>query len=208
MRINHHKYSQSQTGETVAPQAYNRPNPPAIHRPTQCTPHPPHLEKPNEKPRKLTLTQALKITLLYHRHNLTEELLAEFFNISQPTVSRTINLMEKALDAPGSLVIDGTLVPTWNWRSRGKANFSGKHKRAGFNHQVICTIDGKLLAITNPLPGVRHDAFAFKEHGLKKYPDSTTLADKEVCRFGVTDADQAQTWDENASAYQRQQACH
>ncbi|QNV37456.1 transposase family protein [Rothia terrae] len=73
--------------------------------------------------------------MLYHRHNLTEELLAGFYDVSQPTISRTINLIEqalvkilrpliqplgKALDAPGSLVIDGTLIPTWNWRSRGK----------------------------------------------------------------------------------------
>lgn len=53
--------------------------------------------KPNEKPKKLTLAQALTLTPLYHRHNLTEELLAEFFNVSQPTASRTINLLEKAL---------------------------------------------------------------------------------------------------------------
>ena len=157
-------------------------------------------EKPNEKPRKLTLAQALTLTLLYHRHNLTEELLAEFYHVSQPTVSRTINRiekalvkilgpliqpLEKALDTPGSLVIDGTLVPTWNWRSRGKINFSGKHKRTGFNHQVICTIDGKLLVITDPVPGARHDAFAFKEHGLEKYLDSTTLADKGYVGLGL-----------------------
>ena len=53
--------------------------------------------KPNEKPRKLTLNPALQMTLIYHRHNLTEELLARFFGIWQPTVSRTINLIGKAL---------------------------------------------------------------------------------------------------------------
>lgn len=46
----------------------------------------------------MPLTQALKMTLLYHRHNLTEELLAEIFNTSQSTVSRTINLIERALE--------------------------------------------------------------------------------------------------------------
>ena len=91
--------------------------------------------KPDTKPRRLTLTQALKITLLYHRYNLTEDFLAYIFSISQPTVSRTINLiektldkvlqpvvqpLEKALEVPGSLVIDGTLILTWNWRSQGK----------------------------------------------------------------------------------------
>lgn len=91
----------------------------------------------------------------------------------------------KALDAPGSLVVDGTLVPAWNWRSLEKINFSGKHKRAGFNHQVICTVDGKLLAITDQLPGARHDAYCFKEHGLEKYLDETTLADKGYVGLGL-----------------------
>lgn len=85
--------------------------------------------KPGGRPPALTPAQALKTTLLYHRHNLTEELLAEIFTVSQPTISRTINTIEKALakvfkpleqplkmslDVPGSLVVDGTLVPTWN----------------------------------------------------------------------------------------------
>ena len=37
------------------------------------------------------------MTLLYHRHHLTEELLAGFFSICQSIVSRMINLIEKAL---------------------------------------------------------------------------------------------------------------
>ncbi|WP_370592555.1 transposase family protein [Rothia sp. ZJ1223] len=96
-----------------------------------------------------------------------------------------IQPLEKALKAPGSLVIDGTLIPVWNWRSLGKTNFSGKHKRAGCNHQVICTIDGKLLVITDPLPGARHDAYAFKKHGLDRYLDETTLADKGYVGLGL-----------------------
>ncbi|WP_237224527.1 transposase family protein [Rothia nasisuis] len=149
--------------------------------------------KPAEKPRRLTLTQALKITPISYRHNLTQEALAHLFEVSQPTISRTISTIERALEkvltpltrplkeslkVPGSLVVDGTLVPIWNWRSQGKINFSGKHKRAGFNHQVICTLDGKLLAITDPLPGARHDAHAFKAHGLDQLLDVSTLADK------------------------------
>lgn len=156
--------------------------------------------KPGGRPPSLTLPQGLKATLLYHRHNLTEELLADIFNTSQPTISRVINRVEKALKkildsavkpleqalyAPGSLVIDGTLIPTWNWRSLGKTNFSGKHKRAGFNHQVICTLDGKLIAITDPLPGARHDAYAFRAHGLGRYLDSSTLADKGYVGLGL-----------------------
>ncbi|MBF0844858.1 transposase, partial [Streptococcus danieliae] len=90
-----------------------------------------------------------------------------------------------SLDVPGSLVVDGTLVPTWNWRSLGKTNFSGKHKRTGFNHQVICTLDGRLLVITDPLPGARHDAHAFRAHGLDQLLDSSTLADKGYIGLGL-----------------------
>ena len=156
--------------------------------------------RPNEKPRKLSLNQTLQMTLIYHRHNLTEELLAGFFGISQSTVSRTIRLREKALhqvlqpltqplskahSITGSLVIDETLIPVWNWRSQGKINFSGKHKRAGFNHQIICTLDGRLLAITDPLPGAMHNAYCFKEHGLDQLLDSSTLADKGYIGLGL-----------------------
>ncbi len=76
-------------------------------------------------------------------------------------------------------------MPTWNWRSPGKINFSGKHKHAGFNHQVICTLDGRLLAITDPVPGARHDALAFRAHGLDKLLDPLTLADKGYAGLGL-----------------------
>lgn len=70
--------------------------------------------------------------LISYRHYLTPEALAYLFEVSQPTISRTIKTTEKALEkaltpltrplkenlkAPGSLVVDGTLVPIWNWRS-------------------------------------------------------------------------------------------
>ena len=149
--------------------------------------------QPGTRPRKTSLTQALKITLIYLRHNITEDLLADIFDLSQATVSRIINRIESALlkltelkvpeleslkDAPGSLVIDGTLIPIWNWSSQGQILFSGKHRRTGFNHQVICTLDGRLLAISDPVPGARHDVYAFRFHQLERFLDESTLADK------------------------------
>ncbi|MEU7993646.1 DDE transposase family protein [Rothia amarae] len=50
--------------------------------------------KPGSNPTALTLPQAQKATLLYHRNNITEELLAELFNTSPPTISRTIITLE------------------------------------------------------------------------------------------------------------------
>ena len=51
---------------------------------------------------------------------------------------------------------------------------------------MICTLDGRLLAITDPLPGSRHDAHAFRAHGLDQLLDSSTLADKGYVGLGLT----------------------
>ncbi|WP_188360435.1 transposase family protein [Rothia aerolata] len=66
-----------------------------------------------------------------------------------------------------------------------KANFLGKHRRTGLTYQVICTLDGKLSAITGPLPGARHDAHVFRAHGLDRLLDSSTLADKGYAGLGL-----------------------
>lgn len=157
-------------------------------------------EKLDTRPRKLSLNTALKITLLYLRHNLTEELLGEAFGVSQSTISRTIHRIENALiqlpelktpeleslkNTPGSLVVDGTLIPVWNWASQCRTLFSGKHKRTGYNHQVICTVNGKLLAITDPVPGARHDVYAYRFHQLERFLGESTLADKGYIGLGL-----------------------
>ena len=82
-------------------------------------------------------------------------------------------------------MVDGTLIPVWNWSSPGKILFSGKHHRAGFNHQVICTLHGKLLAITDTLPGARHDVYTFRFHQLERFLDESTLADKGYIGLGL-----------------------
>lgn len=82
--------------------------------------------KLDQKPRGLTLPQALKITLISYRHHLTQETLAYLLEVSQPTISRTIATVEKILakaleplntflgerlKTPGYLVVDATLIP-------------------------------------------------------------------------------------------------
>lgn len=93
--------------------------------------------------------------------------------------------LESLKNVPGSLVVDGTLIPVWNWSSQGRTLFSGKHKRAGFNHQVICTLNGKLLAITDPVPGARHDVYAYHFHQLERFLNESTLADKGYIGLGL-----------------------
>jgi len=63
--------------------------------------------------------------------------------------------------------------------------FSGKHKRTGYSHQVTCTLHGKLLAITDPVPGARHDVHAFRFHQLERFLDESALADKGYIGLGL-----------------------
>ena len=93
--------------------------------------------------------------------------------------------LQQARDMPGSLVVDGTLIPTWNWQSLGIINFSCKHKCAGFNHQIICTLDGKFLAITDPVRGARYNVYAYRFHQLEIFLDEYALADKGYIGSGL-----------------------
>jgi DDE superfamily endonuclease len=73
-----------------------------------------------------------------------------------------------------TVLIDGTLVPTWDWRDRSDL-FSGKHHDTGFNLQVAATLDGTLVAVGAAVPGARHDAHAWAASGL-----ADTLADMHL----------------------------
>lgn len=50
---------------------------------------------------------------------------------------------------------------------------------------MVCTLDGRLLAITGSLPGARRDAHVFLAHGLDQLLDSSTLADKGYVGLGL-----------------------
>jgi hypothetical protein len=42
------------------------------------------------RPKLLSLGQAVKVTVMYDKNNITEEVLSELFGVSQPTISRAI----------------------------------------------------------------------------------------------------------------------
>ena len=69
------------------------------------------------------------------------------------------------LDVSEPLIVDGTLLPTWSWRTMPEL-YSGKHKTTGVNVQVACDLTGRLAFISDPMPGRTHDAHALKETGL------------------------------------------
>jgi DDE superfamily endonuclease len=104
--------------------------------------------------------------------------LAETYAVSQSTISRAISavtpLLARALArfvpvadelVPGrQYIVDGTLLPCWSWAAHPRL-YSGKHKTTGMNVQVVCTLDGELVWISDPIEGARHDVFCLDESG-------------------------------------------
>lgn len=127
----------------------------------------------------LGLHRSVVAVLAYQRQNATEEFLAAIFDVSQPTISRRITLLEAPIGAVlesfvpdpveatkgDVLLVDGTLVGTSDWSDQDDL-FSGKHRKAGFNVQVAANLSGQLIAVGAPVHGSRHDAHAWHASGL------------------------------------------
>ena len=75
-------------------------------------------------------------------------------------------------------MVDGSLLPCWSWRKHPEL-YSGKHHTTGHNVQVVASLEGRVLHISDPLPGKTHDIAALRQHGLDAALDlSNTIADK------------------------------
>jgi len=131
------------------------------------------------RPKELTLREAIIVASGYARQNIIEDVWAEIFDISQPSVSRIITkitpLIEKATaefrpaaeeakaTARGQTVlVDGFLAPCWSWRVAPDL-WSGKHKTTGFNGQLISNLAGDVIFISEPVTGHNHDMTALSE---------------------------------------------
>jgi DDE superfamily endonuclease/Helix-turn-helix of DDE superfamily endonuclease len=126
----------------------------------------------------LGLYKSVVVTLTYLRRNRVQAEIAEAFEVSQPTISRAVSamtgLVERALrryvptadelDDCTQYVVDGTLLPCWSWAGH-PGLYSGKHKTTGLNVQVVCTLDGGLAWISDPVDGSRHDTYCLRESG-------------------------------------------
>ena len=80
---------------------------------------------------------------------------------------------------------------------RDRPYYSGKHKVHGLNVQVLADPAGRLIWVSPPLPGARHDMGAAREHGIidalnaaghlrpSPIPPIRVAAQRCGCRSGV-----------------------
>lgn len=139
-------------------------------------------DKKTGRPRSLSLEDAARIALLYARQNITQEVLAFMYKISQPEVSVLIALLEPHIEAAlagyvpdaatalgkEQVLIDGTLLPCWSFTEAPEL-WSGKHKTTGHNVQVATAVDGTVVAVSDPYPGSWHDMHSYTEAGWAGY---------------------------------------
>ena len=135
------------------------------------------LEKPWEKktgrPRGLTLREAIIVACGYMRQNIIEEVWAEIFGVAQSTISRYITLVTPLIDRATKrerptktaaaravrraiALVDGSLWPCWSWNVKKKL-WSGKHKTTGHGSLIITNLQGRVVFISEPVTGNRHD---------------------------------------------------
>lgn len=149
--------------------------------------------------RSLGLFRAVALAVAYLRQNITQVVLAEYFGVSQSTVSRVIchltPVLADVLDefipnaheaTEGRVVlVDGTLAPCWSWAGHREL-YSGKHHTTGHNIQVLSDLEGNILYITRAFPGSMHDIEAFRQSGLDQVIDLVnTIGDKGYIGLGV-----------------------
>jgi hypothetical protein len=82
-----------------------------------------------------------------------------------PTLEQAIEVAQRK----AFVILDGTLLRidrVGMASGRDRAYYSGKHKAHGLNVQVIADPIGRLVWISPPLPGARHDMGAAREHGI------------------------------------------
>jgi DDE superfamily endonuclease/Helix-turn-helix of DDE superfamily endonuclease len=135
--------------------------------------------KGSGRPRELTLREALMVACGYERNNITEEIWAEIFDVSQSTISRCITFLTPLIDQAtdefrpaaedaaeatrGAIaLVDGTLWPCWSW-SGERELWAGKYKTTGHGSLIITNLEGCVTFVSEPVPGNKHDMAKLKE---------------------------------------------
>ena len=137
-------------------------------------------QRPVGRPRVMGLYRAVVLTLFLLRHNNSQDVAGELFGCSQSSISRLFTKLYPLLGAVNAslvaqvqaaaasapLLVDGFVAPTGE-RPGAEANmFCDKHHECGFNVQVLADTAGRLVDVGDPIPGARHDAYAFDASGI------------------------------------------
>jgi hypothetical protein len=142
------------------------------------------LVKPGaKKPPAVCLRDSVTMVVMLMRRNVTQEFAGGIFGCSQATASRRWDLLRpviakvlrpyipdpaQVVGRYGTPLADGTVCPTWDWKAVPDL-YSGKARYTGMNVQIACNLNGDVAAIGPvPVPGARHDAYAFEASGLKE----------------------------------------
>jgi DDE superfamily endonuclease len=138
-------------------------------------------DHPRGRPRALDLYTAVVVTLALLRHNLAQALAAELWQVSQPTISRVFAALRVVVGQAAELtgfgladvpvtervLVDGTLLPTGD-RAGQEGLYSGKRHRSGLSVHVVGDLSGRLLGVSDPMPGAMHDAKSFVAAGVDR----------------------------------------
>src|SRR4051794_14309267 len=143
-------------------------------------------------PLALGLFRSVALVVCLMRKNVTQDFAGAVFGVSQATVSRRWDLLRPLIgDAltdvvpdplevvgRGTLLVDGTVCPAGGWRP--VPVFSpAKPGSPGMTLQIAAPPAGQPAAVgPAPVPGARHDAYAFAASGLAEVlTDYPTVAD-------------------------------
>jgi hypothetical protein len=150
-------------------------------------------------PPVLRLFKSVVITLTYLRRHHVQQELAEYYGVSQSTISRAITAVTpvlarvlrsftptaEELARDEQLIVDGTLVSCWSWEAHAEL-YSGKHHTTGLNLQVVCDLAGRLRWISDPDDGCRHDSAALRGSGvLDRIDPENWIGDKGYVGLGM-----------------------
>ena len=133
--------------------------------------------------RKLSAGRQALLVVAYLRKGETYADLACGFEIGTSTVYRYVRealallaamapTLEQAIEVAARkayVIVDGSLLRidrVGMASGRDRPYYSGKHKAHGLNVQVIADPIGRLVWISPPLPGARHDMGAARDHGI------------------------------------------
>lgn len=148
---------------------------------------------------RISLRDQVVACLLILRQNLPQMVVADLLRVSQPTISRILATYHHPPQNSPALPPWRThrsdpartphphrlhpMPPTGNHPTSGQAshnNYSGKHKTQYLNVQVASTDRGDLIAVSDPVPGSRHDSKAINLCGWQNLLNSsgaTRIAD-------------------------------